>query len=521
MQRILNIIGWIGTALVMIAVGLRLFGHGAYDRYAVWTAWTGLVCVLLYPIGQWREVSAQFNRRQAKYASVAATSIIVVLGILVAVNYLSERRFSKRWDLTKNSIHTLSDQSQKVLAGLDSPLKMTLVDRSQSFENYRDRLAQYQDASRRVTIDYLDGELDPAKAKAFDVQAFPTLVLSYKGKNEKVISLEEREITSAIIRVISGKQRKAYFVQGHGEHDPAGDSSNAYKGVAQLLKGDNITVDSLVLSQKKDVPDDATVLIVAGPTADFLDDEIEALKRYLTKGGKLMLMLDPTIGERAQPLTKLTALAKDWGIDVGNDIVIDPSQSRPELIVAQSYPSHPITQSFRIATVFPLTRSISPVTPAPAGKTAQSFVQSAKAAWAETDLKGLAAQIEPTADASKGDKIGPVSIAVAVNTPAPPEDAKPDDPKTPPQTRIVAIGDSDFASDAFAGSLGNVDLFLNIVNWLTAQENLISIRPKEPGNSRLTMTPDQVDVVKYVSIFGVPALVFAVGIFTWSRRRKA
>jgi ABC-type uncharacterized transport system involved in gliding motility auxiliary subunit len=521
MQRILNIIGWIGTALVIVAVGLRLFGHGAYDQYAVWTAWTGLVLVLLYPIGQWREVSAHFNRRQAKYASVAATSIIVVLGILIAVNYLSERRFSKRWDLTKNSIHTLSDQSQKVLAGLDSPLKMTLVDRAQSFENYRDRLAQYQDASRRVTIDYLDGELDPAKAKAFDVQAFPTLVLQYKGKTEKVLSIEEREITSAVIRVISGKQRKAYFVQGHGEHDPAGDSPNAYKGVAQLLKGDNITVDTLVLSQVKDVPDDATVLIVSGPTADFLDDEIEALERYLGKGGKLMLMLDPTLGERAQPLTKLIALARDWGADVGNDIVVDPSTSRPELVVAQSYPSHPITESFRLASIFPLTRSVSPVTPPPSGKTAQSFVQSGKAAWAETDLKGLTTQVEPTPDPSKGDKNGPVSIAVAINTPAPPEDAKADDPKTPPQTRLVVIGDSDFASDAVAGSLGNVDLFLNMVNWLTAQENLISIRPKEPGNSRLTMTPDQVGVVKYVSILGIPALVFAIGIFTWSRRRKA
>src|SRR4051812_23005571 len=115
MQRILNIIGWIGTALVVVAVGLRIFGHGAYDRYAIWMAWTGLVCVLLYPLGQWREISAQFNRRQARYASVAATSILVVLGILIAVNYLSERRLNKRWDLTKNAVHTLSEQSQKII----------------------------------------------------------------------------------------------------------------------------------------------------------------------------------------------------------------------------------------------------------------------------------------------------------------------------------------------------------------------------------------------------------------------
>jgi ABC-type uncharacterized transport system involved in gliding motility auxiliary subunit len=521
MQRLLNIIGWIGTAVVIGAVLLRLFGPPGWDRYAVWMAWTGLVLVLLYPIGQWREVSRQFNRRQAKYASVAATSVLVVFGILVALNYLSYRRFNKRWDLTANAVHSLSEQSQKVLAGLDSPLKMTLVERTDRFGNYRERLAMYPAASRQVSVDYLDAELDPLKAKQFDVQAVPTLVLQYKGKTEKVLSIDEREITSAVIRVISGKQRKAYFVVGHGEHDPTADTPAGYRQAAQLLKGDNITVETLPLAQKKDVPDDATVVIVAGPTADFLDDEIEQLKRYLAKGGKLLLMLDPSVGGRSQPLTRLIALAAEWGVNVGNDVIIDTSTNRPEIVVAQTYPSHPITQAFRILTLYPFARSVSPAMPAPQGKTVQTIVQSGAQAWAETDLKGLESQTEPKPEADKGDKVGNVSIAVAVNTPAPPDDAKPDDPKTPPQVRLVVFGDSDFASDAFSGaSSGNIDLFLNAVSWLTAQENLISIRPKEPGNSRLVMSPQQITVVNYSVLLGIPLLVFVAGIVAWSRRRR-
>ena len=523
MQRILNIIGWIGTALVVAAVGLVRFGPPDYQRYALWMVWTGLVLVLLYPIGQWREIAAHFNRRQAKYASVALTSVLVVLGILIAVNYLSNRRLNKRWDLTANAVHTLSEQSQKVLGGLDAPLKMTLVDRGDGFNRFRERLAQYSNASRQVTVDYLDGVLDPVKARQFDVQGFPTLVLQYKDKTEKVLSIEERDITSAVIRVISGKQRKAYFVQGHGEHDPAGDTPLAYKGVAQLLKGDNINFETLALSQKKDVPDDATVVIIAGPSADLLEDEIEQIKRYLAKGGKLMLLLDPTFGQHAQPLTRLIALAKDWGVDVGNDVVIDTSTDRAEIVIAQPpYPSHPITQDFRIASAFPLARSVSAAMPAPQGKTIQSFVQSGKQAWAETDMKGLQdAKTQPQPDPDKGDKVGPVSIAVAVNTPAPPDEAKPGDAKVPPQTRLVVMGDSDFASDAVAGSLGNVNLFLNTINWLTAQENLISIRPKEPGNSNLQITPNEMSVVLWALGLGVPAVVFALGIFTWSRRRRS
>src|SRR5688572_21476934 len=156
MQRILNIIGWIGTALVVAALGLR--GANAlgllesdWTQYAMYLAWTGLVCVLLYPIGQWREISAQFDRRQTRYASLAMTSVLIVLGVLIAVNYLSNRR-NKRWDLTANQVHTLSEQSQKVLSGLDAPLKMILVDQSLRFDNYRERLAQYANASRQVSI---------------------------------------------------------------------------------------------------------------------------------------------------------------------------------------------------------------------------------------------------------------------------------------------------------------------------------------------------------------------------------
>jgi ABC-type uncharacterized transport system involved in gliding motility auxiliary subunit len=518
MQRILNIVGWIGTALVVAAVVLLKFGPGGWDRYSFWMALSGLVLVLLYPIGQ---LAGQFNKRQAKYASVALTSVLVVFGILVALNYLSNRRLNKRWDLTANAVHTLSEQSQKVLAGLDAPLKITLVDRSERFDNYRERLSMYRDASRQVSIDYLDGELDPVKTKQFDVQAFPTLVLQYKDKTEKVLSIEERDITSAVIRVISGKQRKAYFVQGHGEHDPMGEAGTAYKGVAQLLKGDDVTVENLVLAQKKDVPDDATVVIIAGPTTDLLDDEIEQVKRYLAKGGKLMMMLDPTIGTKAQPLTRLIALAGEWGVSVGNDVIIDTSTNRAEIVVAQPpYPMHPITQAFRLLTIYPLARSVSPAMPAPQGKTVQSFVQSGTQAWAETDLKGLE-QTEPKPEPEKGDKVGPVSVAVAVNTPAPPEDAKPDAAKTPPQVRLIVFGDSDFASDAFSGSPGNENLFLNAVSWLTAQENLISIRPKEPGNSRLQMTPTQITVVNWLAMLGVPLLVFVVGIATWSRRRRS
>lgn len=523
MQRILNVIGWIGTALVVAAVGIRLFAPFEWSQYAVYLALAGLVCVLLYPIVQWREVAGQFNRRQARYASLAATSVLVVLGILIAVNYLSNRR-NTRWDLTANQIHTLSEQSQKILSGLDAPLKMILIDQSLRFDQYRERLGQYVNASRQVSLEFVDGETDPLAAKKYEVQAFPTLVMLYKDKTEKVLSLEEREITSAVIRVMSGEQRKAYFVQGHGERNPEGEEGG-FRTVAALLKGDNITIGNLTLSQTKEVPDDASVVVIAGPRVDFLEEEIAQVSRYLERGGKLLLMLEPELGERPQPLTRLTAFAEQWGVDVGNDVVIDLSgqSPRPEMIMAvPPYPRQPITEGFNIQTLFPIARSVSPASPAPSGRTVQSFVQSGPGAWAESDVAGLQAGTgEPTMNAGTADKAGPVSIAVAVSTPAPPDEPK-EGAKPAPQTRLAIIGDSDFASDAVAGAgTGNVDLFLNTVNWLLAQENLISIRPKERGNSGLTMTPIQMSTVRWVSLAGVPLAVLVIGLVVWNRRRSA
>ena len=528
-QRILNVLGWIGTALVVAAVAIRVT-QPDWDRYAMYMAWTGLVCVLLYPLGQWREIASQMSRRQSKYATVAVTSVLIVLGILVAVNYLSNRR-NARWDLTEGSIHSLSEQSLKVLSELDAPLSMTVVDRGAQLEGYRDRLTMYDGASPRVSVEYVDGERDPLRTTQLGVTVVPTVLIAYMDRTERVTTVEEREITSAIIRAVTGAQRKVYFVQGHGERDPKGEDPSGYARVAQLLEGDNVAVETLVLTQHKEVPEDATIVAILGPTADLLDEEAESLRQYLAKGGKLLLALDPPLGERPQPLTKLTDIAREWGIDVGSNVILDVSgrSNSPSLAVAAPpYPSHPITEDYGIQSVFPLARSVTPLTGGADGRTAQAFVRTAEAAWAESDLAGLQANQEPSLNEESGDIAGPVDIAAAVSVPvATPDpngesaDPDADDEADPPQTRVAVFGDSDFAGNSLLFTVGNADLFLNTVSWLTAQENLIAIRPRERGDSRLTITQTQMDAVWWLSVAVIPALVAGAGILTWSRRRKS
>jgi ABC-type uncharacterized transport system involved in gliding motility auxiliary subunit len=523
-NRILSLIGWIGTALVFAAVAIR-FGLPAKDQYAYYLAWAGLVCVLAYTLGQWREIAKVFAGRQARYGTLAATSVLVVLGILVAINYIGSRQ-NKRWDLTVNKQFSLSDQSRNVTAKLDAPLQILVFAQEPEFPRYRDKLKEYEYASKRASVDYIDPDKKPTIAKQNQVQQYGTIVFNYKGRTERVTSDSEQDITNGIIKVVTGQQKKVYFTQGHGEKDPTSSERDGYSDISTALKGENYTVDKIVLAQTGSVPDDASVVVVAGPRIDFFPNEIEALKKYLAKAGKLLLELDPPDKPTSPPLTNLVALAHDWGIDVGDNVVVDVSGmgrligTDASVPVAANYPSHPITERFKFLTAYPLARSATPVTGGVNGHIAQTFVETSPQSWAESDVKALLTSGQVSLDETKGDKKGPVSIAAAVSSPST-EPAKPgeaaDAPK--PETRVVVVGDSDFVANAGLGVQGNRDLFLNTIGWLSQQENLISIRPKSPNDSRITLTATQQNNITLLSLLIIPAFIFGSGVYTWWRRR--
>src|SRR6266545_1652111 len=523
-KRILNIVGWVGTALVFVAVAIR-FGLPAREQWAYYMAWAGLVCVLLYTLGQWREIANMFSRRQARYVTLAAVSVLVVLGILVAINYIGAKQ-NKRWDLTANKQFSLSDQSRNVLSKLDSPLQVMVFAKEPDFPGFQDKLKEYEYVSKKISAEYVDPDKKPTLAKQNQIQQYNTIVFNYKGRSERITSDTEQDITNAIIKVVTGQQKKVYFTQGHGEKDSGSAERDGYNAIAQALGRENYGVDKLVIAQQGSIPDDAAVVVVAGPRTDFFPPEIDALKKYLGKGGKLLLEVDPPDKPDSPPMTNLIALAHDWGMDVGNDVVVDISGmgrligTDASVPVAASYPSHPITQRFSFLTAYPLARSATPVSAGVNGHTAQTFIETSPRSWAEADIKGLLTSGQVALDESKGDKKGPVSIAAAVSAPIASTDAKPAQTDAPkPETRVIVIGDSDFAANAGLGIQGNRDLFMNMIGWLSQQENLISIRPKEADDRRITMTATQQSNVIWLSLLVIPAFIFGTGVYTWWRRR--
>ena len=532
LKRVLGILSYVGMVLVFGALLVRV-KYPDYDQYAIYAAWTGLALVLLYTIGQWREIVAYFSQRNARYGALAGFGVIVVLGILIAANYLSTRR-NTRWDLTANKQYSLSEQSVKLAQGLNSPVKFTLFDQPENFDRFRPRLDSYKYASSQVQVEYVDAVKNPMLATAQKVDTIPTVLIEYMGRTERVSTDSEQDLTNALIKLLNPTMRKVYFLSGHGEKDPGSNERTGYSGISDALKRDNYQFDKLVLAQTNEIPADATMLVVAGPRTDILEQELPILEEFLSKKtGKMLVMLDPSDNFK-QPthMPRLTGLLKEWGIDATESVVVDLSgrtQVATVPVSAPPYPSHAITKDFNLITMFPLARAVTPAKDAPAGRSGQSFIQTAQRSWGETNLASLEDPSKLTPEPEKGDVSGPVSIAVATAVPAPsPEkpDAtpasnppKPEDQAPKPETRVAAIGDSDFAANAYLGIEGNRDLFMNTVNWLSQQENLISIRPREAADRRITLTANSSSAMFWLTLFVIPAIVLGAGVFTWWRRR--
>ena len=528
LNTILGIVGWIGTLLVFAGVAIRLF-RPAWDQYAYYAAIGGLVCVLIYTLSQWREIVRAFSKREARFSAMTFVSIVAVLAILVGLNYLVNRR-DKRWDLTATKSFSLSDETTKVLANLKTPVKVTVYDKPENFPRFRDALAPYEFVSKNVSVEYVDADRQPTRVRQDDVLNYGTVVMDYQSRKEHVMSDREQEITNALVKVTTGRSMKAYFIEGHGEKSSTGVERTGYSSALDVLKRDNFTVDKLVLAQTPEVPKDASVIVIPGPTADFLPLEIDAIRKYLRGGGKALFLLDPVIGGTMHPVPILEGLLKEWGVSMGHDVVLDISGIGQMLgtdasvpVITPPYPPHPITKDFTLMTAYPLAQSVNAQAGSDRDAVGQDLLKTSDKSWSEADVKSLLSGGKVSFDETAGDHKGPITIGLTLSEDAKDAAATPAAPagSTPgkPQTRIVVIGDSDFASNNAVGIQGNSDLFVNINNWLTQQEDLISIHPRDEGDRRISVTADQFRRITWLSLLILPGVILASGVWAWAQRR--
>jgi ABC-type uncharacterized transport system involved in gliding motility auxiliary subunit len=526
-KRLIGVLGWLGVALVVAAVIIR-FAKPDLDQWSRGLALAGLVTTALYALSQWRDVGRSFQGRNVRYGSIAVGSVVVFLGILVAVNWIGKREH-KRWDLTVNHQFSLSDQTKQILARLQKPVSIHVFYDRQStpLSDYKDRFGEYEFASGQIKTTYVDASSDPVASRQYNITSVPTVIVEYDGRTERASAIDEQAVTNALKKAIEGQAKKAYFIQGHGEHsidDTA--AKSGYAGFAESLKNDNFDVEKLTLAQEGKIPDDASLIVIGGPKTDYLPAEVDLLRGYLRRGGKILMMVDPPDKPDSPPLANLVAFAREWDVDLGTNVVVDASGlgqligANEAVPIAMPAPGgHAITKDFQVMTAFPLARSATPIEGGVNGKNAQKLLETSPRSWAETDIKGLYSNGEIKPDLDKGDKMGPITIASAVSAPI--DAAAATTPTAGPkgESRMVVVGDSDFISNGAINSSGNRDLGLNMANWLGQQEDLIAIRPRDPANRGMTLTADQGMFLYWVSLLIIPGLLFINAFRVWWKRR--
>lgn len=550
LRIVITTLGWLGASLVFIAAAGRFLRADLQDVW-FWCSVAGFICLFLYMLSQWRDIIKLFSTRQTRYGSLALSSIVLVLGILTAINYIASRQ-NRRWDLTAAKQFTLSDQTIRILETLEGPAKILVFDRENDFDRLRMRLVEYENVTDQVSVAYIDIDKQPSLARQYQVQTYGTVVFEYQDRVERVVANTEQDLTNALIKAIEGTERTVYFVQGHGERNVRSAERDGYNAIGNALGLDNFLIETLVLAQQPQVPADASMIVIAGPKTDLFEGEIETLQQYLERGGKVLFLVDPSAELESVQKVNIRNLLRRWGVTLGDDIVVDGSAmgqllgTDASVPVAADYPSHPITDRFNVLTAFPLARSVEPTPNEISNLIAEAFLQTGSQSWAETDIARLTQTSEVELQENQGDRPGPVTIGVAVTSaisrsttetgnvtlseqgestvaPEPTSDAStllesaanPSGDAQNIETRLVVVGDSDFAANYSLGIQGNRDLFLNIANWLTQQENLVAIRPREPEDRRITLTADQQLRIFWLSVFMIPGVILGTGIYTW------
>jgi ABC-type uncharacterized transport system involved in gliding motility auxiliary subunit len=477
---------------------------------------------------------AGWGRRLLTSGNLLVT--LVLIGFLfIMVNYLASRRYA-RWDLTRQQLTKLSDQTVQTLTSLEQPVTVTVFYQPSHrlYGMVRDLLTEYARVSPKVRVEYVDPEQDIARAQRL-VQQFqiesPNVVVFQMETRHKYLSdtdlaeydystmtargepfvksfKGEDAFTSTILSVSRATAPLIWFAAGHGEKSIDAADRMGLSAVKGLLERQNMSVQSVNLLEKAStIPSDVKAVVLAGPTHRLTESEVASLQAYLDQGGRLLALLDPLTDTGLEPLLER------WGIRLGNDIVVDPSRQLPFVsaanLFATTYTEHPIVGKMKtLMTLFPLTRSVQPVDPAPTGFKVTRLVLTSENGWGETQTGVETFEFNEGQDAR-----GPVPIAAASEHAA-------DSGVIGAKGRLVVVGDSEFLVDGQLGNVGNQDFFLGIIYWLIEQEQLIGIGPKVIQSIKLNLTGAQLKNLFWFSFLGLPLLCGAAGAGVWWRRRR-
>ncbi|HOY63836.1 MAG TPA: GldG family protein [bacterium] len=484
----------------------------------------------------------------------SAVLTFLAVGIAFMAYYVAARN-SVRKDFSEMGLNTLSDKTTAVLRTLETDVEAKAFFETGSIpaSMIEDILKEYARISPKFKFEMIDPAARPAEARKLNVSDYGVVFIA--GDKKKNVGMQdifkfsydpyggetppefsgEQAFTNAVIALTSNEQKTICFVEGHGEGGIDGSGGGDYGAVGGMLEGENFVVKTINMAVDKKVPGECAAIGVLGPRKMFPHLEIEAIKEYLTNGGRALFLLEPAVE------TGLEQMLAEWGISVGNDVVIDPGRFFGEdpLAPIPELAPHEITSKLlesKLTVTLQGARSVSPIGSTRDGVEVASLLKTTSKGWGETDLKTARPAFDAAADLE-----GPVSIGAAAEKLSEPKPAEKDapedeiredgsDPAMESSTRIVVFGDADFPSNSLVsmdgiikqlmGGTGNADLFMNATAWLAGEEDMIVIRPRPVDFRPLEMTAQQRGSLFIICVALIPLALAATGAWIWFRRRS-
>ena len=493
-----------------------LLGIGGMVAYSLRPDWLwavtiseglALACLVSFFVLHFEAVKAFSGRRSTKMGLNSVLLIILFTSILVILNFLAARH-SIRWDLSENQNFTLAPQTYRVLRTLPRDVKITVFTREKDpgYQAFKERLESYRQASTKLSVEFIDPEKQPKMAQTYGIFRTDTAIFESNGQTIRVTSPSEIELTGALIRISKDSKKRIVFVEGHSELNVEDKDRNGLFIAKEALIRQGYDVGTVSLLKESTVPDNTSVLVLAGPRRPVMKEEQDRIHSYVEKGGHLLLMADP------DTQTGLETLLARWGIGLGPGVLVDLqdrlAQGDLTALLVRTFTEHEITQDLTSAVLLPLSRHI---TFDEQTGTDWDFVPLARTSpnsWAETNMQGRVVSLS-----EKEDVKGPLPMAAALSPKKAPEEGK-------PHPAIVVIGNSTFASNAFFNFPGNSDFFLHTTGWLAEERDLISIAPREPALHPFTPNPTQERALIYIQVVLLPLMTFLTGLIVWRKRRR-
>ena len=426
------------------------------------------------------------------------------LCLLASLAWLSSR-YTLQSDWTANSRNTLSETTIKLLETLTEPIEITayLDEKLPVRKKITQIVNRYSRHKPDTELSFVTPASQPDKIRELDIGPEGAIIVSYEGREEKLTVLNEYALTNVLLRLANAKERWVTFLSGHGERSPTGNANHGLGQFGKELARLNIKVLTLNLATLSAIPDNTSVLVIAGPQVPLLNGEIDIVQEYVQQGGNLLWLTDPDNNQ-------LSVLAEQLGIHQHPGTIIDSSSQLygiddPTFVIVSKYFPHAVTRNFQTTTIFPISAALE--IDEETDYNAAALLTSVVRSWTETGpIEG-----EVRFDADGEEREGPLDIAVTLTR----------EFDTNREQRIIVVGDGDFLSNAFIGNVGNLDLGLRMINWLSHDDRFIDIPPKTAIGQSLLFSKPVISVMGFGFLIVLPLMLIGTGLLIWRKRKRS